>query len=97
MLTTDKNDPRLHEVMDNGQNKAYLVLSDEEAQKGYVRPLRTKYVHTVCGVETSMNETIAATYARDPKFYGATFCCGCRAHYSVSEFVWSSDGSVVGS
>ena len=41
---------------------------------------------------------IAATYARDPKFYGATFCINCRMHRPVGpdgEFVWD-DGTKVG-
>lgn len=29
-----------------GMQKAYLVLSDEERAKGYVRPVRREYIHT---------------------------------------------------
>lgn len=50
-----------------------------------------------CGVETSMGLPLSETYARDPKFYGATYCVGCHRHYPVAEFVWSKDGEVVGS
>ena len=50
-----------------------------------------------CGAETRMNNTIAETYARDPKFYGATYCVGCQKHIAVEEFTWSSDNEVVGS
>lgn len=49
-----------------------------------------------CGAATTMSPAIAQTYARDPKFYGATYCTGCRQHLPVSEFIWD-DGSVVGS
>lgn len=49
-----------------------------------------------CNAETRMAMAIAETYAANPKFYGATFCCQCKAHYPISEFVWL-DGSVVGS
>lgn len=44
-----------------------------------------------CGVVTTMGETIAQTYARDPRFYGSTFCCGCNNYLRVGEygeFVW---------
>src|SRR5580700_645176 len=44
-LTTDRNDPNLHVVKPNGQNATYLILSEEERAKGFVRPLRTKYRH----------------------------------------------------
>ena len=123
----------------SGQHQAYWILSTEERAKGFVRPVRTRYVHvgvrpqfptrqlnaeehdlhdgygekyvafeeypeselprtgrywtesklkSGCGVVTAMSETIAETYARDPKFYGSTFCMGCRTHIPVEEFVW---------
>lgn len=53
-----------------------------------------------CGTVTTMNEAIAATYARSPGFYGATYCCGCRRHLPVGpqgEFTWiEPDGSEAG-
>lgn len=47
MLTTNPNDPQLKEGQKNetGQHEIYLVLSEEERAKGYVRPLRDTYVH----------------------------------------------------
>jgi len=46
-LTTDPKDPRLKEGQKNetGQHEIYLVLSEEERAKGFVRPLRNTYVH----------------------------------------------------
>lgn len=47
-LTTDPNDPRLGHGADTapqGQNEAYLVLSEEERAKGFVRPVRLSYRH----------------------------------------------------
>jgi len=44
-----------------------------------------------CGGVTSMGRAIAETYARDPRFYGSTFCVGCGTHLPVGaagEFVW---------
>ncbi len=72
-----------------GQHKDYWVLCEKEIAKGFVRPVRTKYVHKKCGVETSMGLKLAETYAVDPKFYAYTFCVHCKDHYPVSEFYWS--------
>lgn len=82
---------------DTGLQKGYVVLCPEERAKGFVRPLRQSYVHTKCQTVTTMGLSIAETYARDPKFYSGTFCCGCMKHFPVSEFTWVDDNSVVGS
>lgn len=150
-LTTDPNDPRLNRDRDNSkpgpQNEVYLVLSEEERAKGFVRPVRCIYRHVgdrpkfplreltaeelerhgqfgyvafeaypesyrpvtgrfwtqaqldykACGTTTTMGRALSETYARDPKFYGATYCCCCKTHRPVAEFIWEVDGSVVGS
>jgi len=80
-----------------GQHRQYWVLSEAERAKGFVRPVRRSYIHATCGVETIMGLALCETYARDPKFYGATFCTRCRAHFPVAEFRWAEDGTVVGS
>jgi hypothetical protein len=151
--TTNPNDPRLGHGSDNEprpQNEAYLVLSDEERARGFVRPVRSAYKHVGlseakyplrdltdeekaeysrfgyvkyekypesespmlgrfwtqdqldsigngCGGVTIMAPKIAETYARDPLFYGATYCMQCRMHKPVAEFVWVDGGAVVGS
>lgn len=58
-----------------------------------------EFTHRVggCGTVTTMGRTLSETYARDPKFYGATFCCGCNRHLPVAEFVWTADNQEVGS
>ena len=146
-ITNDPRDARLREVdPKTGLQAAYLVLSDEECAKGFVRPYRDEYVHvgarpkfevrdltaeeherydqfgyvkyegypegegclgkfwtqaqleSGCGTTTTMGEQIAATYARDPEYYGATYCCHCQKHFPVGEdgeFEWL-DGSKVG-
>lgn len=90
--------PEHLETKPNGQQKGYVVLSDAERGRGFVRPVRRTYVHQKCGVATTMGTALAETYARDPHFYSGTFCCGCSNHFPVGEageFVWD-DGSKVG-
>jgi hypothetical protein len=84
-------------VKANGQHTSYWILSEEERAKGFVRPVRTKYTHNKCGVETRMGASIAETFARDPKFYSHTFCVPCNEHLPVAEFKWSGTDEVVGS
>lgn len=138
----------------DGQQRGYVVLSAEERAKGFVRPVRTSYVHVGppgpkgtlrdltpdeaerygsgadpfvkfevyppemapktgrfwtqadldavakgCGALTTMGRALAETYARDPAFYGATFCVGCKTHLPVGErgeFVWDGTTERVG-
>lgn len=94
--------PDHRELKPNGQQKDYVVLSEAERKKGFVRPVRRTYQHTKCGGNTSMSQSIAETYARDPKFYGGTFCVNCGRHFDLvidgeSQFTWIDDGSAVGS
>jgi hypothetical protein len=99
-ITTDPKHPKLTHGVDNkptAQAEVYLVLSEEERAKGFVRPYRNKYIHKTCGTETVMGQALSETYARNPKFYGATYCVVCQMHKPVAEFTWSSDGEVVGS
>lgn len=82
-----------------GMQKGYVVLSEEERAKGFVRPVRQSYKHLTCGVVTTMGRALAETYARDPKFYSGTFCAGCRSHFPVGpdgEFVWDGVDEKVG-
>lgn len=144
VITTNPNEPGLKQGVDNEpvpQSDVYLVLSEEERAKGFMRPLRTKYMHLgppgpknalrvltdeekaryaeygyvrfeeyppsdssvtgrfwtqqqldqanrVCGTITTMGTAIAETYARNPKFYGSTYCVSCQMHRPVEEFVW---------
>ena len=133
-----------------GMQKAYIVLSEDERAKGFVRPVRRSYRHVgppapsglrdltadeherydqfgyakfeeygpdrspitgkfwtqadldrlgKCGVVTTMGQALAETYARDPRFYSSTFCCGCGTHFPVGEsgeFVWDGTQERVG-
>lgn len=101
-LTTDPNDPCIVEVLGNGQQKCYLVLSQDELSKGFERPVRRSYTHVVCGTLTTMHQTIAETYARNHSFYGGTYCAGCKAHFPLfahgdPQFLWDPDETPVGS
>lgn len=84
--------PDHRELRADGQQKGYVVLSEEERAKGFVRPVRTKYMHTPCGTVTRMGIALAETYARDPNFYSGTFCCACAKHFPLDQFVWD-DGT----
>jgi hypothetical protein len=106
-ITDDPNNPDLNIIKPSGMQKSYLVLSEEERAKGFVRPVRRSYKHVGppgaiypgCGTVTTMGQELAETYARDPHFYGATFCVGCRRHLPVGkhgEFVWDGTDERVG-
>lgn len=99
-LVTNPNDPRLGHGADDvpvPQQDAYLILPESERKKGFIRPYRDRYVHNLCGTETIMGRELSETYARNPKFYGATYCVRCQMHRPLSEFMWSADNTIVGS
>ena len=88
-LTTDPNDPKLKEGQKNktGQHEIYLVLSDEERAKGFIRPYRSAYIH----VGRKMNYPSINRMLKEPeknemngKFYVAVLD------------VIGSDGSILG-
>jgi hypothetical protein len=95
-LITGPSDPRLGHGADiepTTQQEAYLVLSPEEIAKGFVRPVYRSYQHhdPKCSAVTKMALPLCETYARQPGFYGATYCVGCRMHRPVGqrgEFTW---------
>ncbi len=82
---------------DTGQHKDHWILPEEERAKGFIRPVRLQYVHDRCGGLTSMPQAIAETYARDPSYYGSTFCISCKKYFPVKEFLWDSTNERVGS
>lgn len=106
VLTTDRNDPNLGYGSDTEpvpQNESYLILSKEERSKGFVRALRYEYIHSKelggCGSRTKMGTELSETYARDPHFYGATYCVRCSMHRPVGEngeFYWAGTKEKVG-
>ena len=92
-LTNDPEEARASGINpETGMQNKYVVLSDAERDKGFIRPVRDSYIHLKCGAETAMARPIAETYARDPHYYNGTFCVKCKDHFPVGpsgEFVWS--------
>ena len=103
-LTYDPEEARRSPVDPvTGMQEKYVVLSDEERAKGFVRPVRTQYVHDLglggCGSVTWMNIAFAETYARQPDYYTGTYCAGCKAHFPVGkkgQFYWDGTDEKVG-
>lgn len=94
--TDDRNDPALKRIDAKGMQDKYLVLSEEERAKGFVRPVRRSYVHETCGAVTMMTMALCETYARDPNFYTGSYCAKCRQHFPIGadgKFRWiEADG-----
>lgn len=91
--------PEHRALRPDGQQQGYVVLAEEERAKGFVRPVRRTYTHLKCGSDTTMGQSIAETYARDPAFYSGTFCVVCAKHFPVGqdgEFVWIGTQERVG-
>lgn len=94
-ITRDPNDPRLEQYRRKGhdtepveQQEVYLALSENELAKGYLLPVRREYIHKTCQSRTVMPQACAETYARDPWFYGGTYCCHCQKYRPFEEFKW---------
>lgn len=67
-LTTDPHDPKLRETRSDGQQEAYLVLSEEERAKGFVRPVRYSYKHIGCRPKYPTRELTPEEHERYDKF-----------------------------
>ena len=82
---------RSHTEIDptTGMQKDYIVLSEEERAKGFVKPVRRSYIHDPCGGTTSMGIALSETYARNPRFYSGTFCVHCHTHFPLDQFHWT--------
>jgi hypothetical protein len=98
-ITTERDDPGLRKILPSGMQESYLVLSEEERAKGFVMPVYRTYRHMKCGTDTTMGQAIAETYARQPTFYGGTYCCHCGTHFPLRtsegpQFFWvEKDGN----
>lgn len=90
-ITDDPTTPGLKRGADETpvpQNDVYLVLPSAELRRGFLQPVRLSYKHRTCGSVTTMGRALAETYARDPWFYGGTFCVACSMHRPLGEFHW---------
>lgn len=86
-----------HERYDKFGYEAFEPYPPDD-NRGLGRYWTLEQLKSGCGSTTTMNVAIAETYARNPKFYGATFCCQCQKHFPVGpdgEFEWE-DGTKVG-
>lgn len=73
-----------------GEHTSWMPITIEEALRGRVGG---------CGSVTTMGIELAETYARQPDFYGATYCATCMMHRPVGaygEFVWDGTNEKVG-
>ena len=97
MLSGNKETPEHREIdLRTGMQKDYVVLCPDERARGFVRPVRRTYLHKTCCTTTTMGLALAETYARDPGFYSGTFCCHCRAHFPLDQFVWEGTEEQLG-
>jgi hypothetical protein len=67
-LTTDREDPGLKVTTADGQQAVYLVLSEEERAKGFVRPVRRKYRHVGARPKYPTRELTAEEHERYDHF-----------------------------
>jgi len=74
----------------------YLERDDSDVLGSFWTQKRLDSVGKGCYTTTTMGRPLAETYARNPRFYGATYCVQCMMHRPVSEFIWK-DGSRLGS
>lgn len=74
----------------DGQYERHPEIPQEE-RRDLKRPVRRSYKHLKCGGVTTMPQGIAETYAKNPTFYGSTFCATCGDYFRVGDqglFVW---------
>ena len=75
----------------------YVKWEKWPEEKGLGRYWTKEQLESGCNTVTTMGLALAETYARDPEFYGATFCCHCQKHLPLEEFVWEGTNEKVGS
>lgn len=70
----------------------YEDMHNDDSTNIVGRYWSTEKLNSGCGGITHMPLSIAETYAREPRFYGQTFCTRCRGYHDVEEFVWVDGG-----
>ena len=98
-LTREERD-RFSDGSGSGYDKFEAYPDSESPVTGrYWTQTQLDRVGKGCGVVTRMPLVCAETYARQPGYYGSTFCCGCRTYLPVGadgEFVWEGTTQRVG-
>ena len=84
--------PEEHEKNDVYNYVVYEKYPEDDESPVTGRFWTKEQLNSGCGSTTIMNIGFAETYARNPSFYGSTFCANCGKHFPVGEFVW--DGTV---
>jgi hypothetical protein len=87
--------PEEHERYDKWNYVKYEEYPEGNATCG--RFWTQKMLNSGCGTTTTMGLALSETYARDPEFYGSTFCCNCGTHFPVEEFKWEGTNEILGS
>jgi len=72
------------ERCEDGQYQNYPTVDEGE----FVQEPRETYIHEDCGTATTMTGDLPESVARDPTYYGKTFCAGCGKHVPVEEVEW---------
>lgn len=72
------------EIQSNGQQKAYVVLSEEERSKGFVRPLRRRYIHVGKPICAKIRKS------RVQRLGGARFICTLQDKHDEECGEWKS-------
>jgi hypothetical protein len=75
--------------------RTYIHAGKPPDGQSFEYPIRKVFAGG-CGTRTTCSQDIAETYARDPGFYSGTFCCSCRAHFPLEQFVWEGTTEQVG-
>lgn len=76
------------ERKEDGQFENYPTTDEGD----FVQSVRDTYVHEECGTSTTMLGDLPESIARNPTYYGKTFCTTCGKHVPVEEVHWEEDG-----
>ena len=81
-------DERQKELYGDTDWVKYEEYPEDSGENGQGRFWTQAELDSGCGTVTTMGLALAETYAREPRYYGSTFCCNCNDHIGVKEFVW---------
>jgi hypothetical protein len=61
--------PDHRELKENGQQKGYVVLTEEERAKGFLRPVRSSYIHVGVRPKYPLRDLTPEEHERYDKFF----------------------------